>query len=107
MIEFSFARKHIEIKHAERLTRDGIGHQIKVQIIDPLVRRSDLFKFQAENALINVEHAVEHFLERKIRAQRFLIDGVFLFVPLVAVVAPVPNLQLGVRIVRVGGFQFL
>ena len=107
MVELAFARKHIEIKHAERLTGCGIGYEIKLKIIDPLVRRSDLFKLQAENALINIEHPVEHFLEREIRTQGFLIDGVFLLIPLVTVVAPVPNLDLCVGIIRIGGFQLL
>ena len=83
VIEFSFARKHIEIKHPERLARGGIGHHVKLEIVDPFVRRGDLLELQAEDALINGEHAIEHFLEREKCAQRFLIDGVFLFVQLV------------------------
>src|SRR5436190_19268656 len=74
VVEFSFARKHIEIKHSEGLTGGGIGHQIKLEVVDPFVRRGDLFKFQTKNALVDVEHAVEHLLEREISAQRFRID---------------------------------
>ena len=90
MIEFSFAREHIEIKHAERLAGGGVGHEIKLEIVDPFVRRGDLLEFQPEDVLINVEHPVEHFLEREKDAQRFLIDGEFLLVQLVIVIAPVP-----------------
>ena len=79
VVEFSFARKHIEIKHAEWLTSGGIGHEIKLEVADPFVRRGDLFKLQTENALVDVEHAIEHLLEWEISAQGFRIDGVFLF----------------------------
>src|SRR5262249_30469806 len=74
VIEFSFARKHIEIKQPERFTRRGIGYHVKLEIVDPFVRRGDPFKLQTENALINVEHAVEHFLKREVCAQSFLVD---------------------------------
>ena len=107
MIEFSFAWKHIEVKHPERLAGGGIGHHIKLEIVDPFVRRCDLLKLQTENVLINVEHSVEHVLEREICPQRFLIDSIFLFVALVGVIAPVPHLDFGVRIVRIGGLQLL
>ena len=107
VIEFSFARKHIEIKHPERLAGGGIGHHVELEIVDPFVRRSDFLKLKTKDALINIEHAVEHLLEREICAQRFLIDGVFLFVPLVSVIAPIPHLDLSVRIVRFGGLQLL
>src|SRR5438067_13603603 len=33
VIEFSFARKHIEIKHSERFARGRIGHHIKLEIV--------------------------------------------------------------------------
>src|SRR5439155_11384414 len=69
VIEFPFARKHIEIEHPERLARSGISDEIKLEIVNPFVRRGDLFEFQAENALVNVEHTVEHLLEREIQAQ--------------------------------------
>src|SRR6266446_8356945 len=65
VIEFSVARKHVEIEHAERLAGGGVGHHVKLEIVDPLVRRDDFFKLQTENALVNVEHAFEHFLERE------------------------------------------
>ncbi len=107
MIEFSFAREHIEIKHAERFARGRIGDQIKLEIVNPLVGCGDLFEFQTENVLVNVEHPVEHFLEREIGAERFLIDSVFLFVSLVAVVPPVPHHDFGVGIVGVGSLHFL
>ena len=107
MIEFSFARKHVEVKHAERLAGGGIGHEIKLEIVDPFVRHGDLFKLQAEDALINGEHSIEHLLEREVITQRFLIDGVFLFLELVVVVAPIPNVDLRVRVVCVGSFHFL
>src|SRR5215469_10722768 len=69
VIEFSFTRKHIEIKHPERFDGGGIGHHIKLEVVNPFVGRNDLFKLQAKDALINVEHAVEHLLEREIHAQ--------------------------------------
>src|SRR5215510_10631922 len=69
VIEFSFARKHIEIKHSERLARGGIGYHVKLEIVDPFVRRGDPFKLQTKDALINVEHSVEHLLEREICPQ--------------------------------------
>ena len=75
MIELSFARKVIEIKQAERLAGGGIGHHIELEVIDPLGGRADPFELQTENALINVEHTVEHFLKREKGPQRFLIDG--------------------------------
>ena len=104
MIEFSFAREHIEVKHPERFATGGIRHQIKLEIIDPFVGGGDLFKFQTKDVLVNAEHPIEHFLEREIRPQSFLIDIVLLFVPLVAVVTPVPHHDLGVGIVRLRGF---
>ena len=107
VIEFSFARKHVEIKHAERLARGGIGDEIKLEIVDPLVGRSDWFKLQSENVLIDGEHAIEHFLEREKDAQRFFIDGEFLFVELVGVIAPIPDINFRRRIFRVVRFHFL
>src|SRR5258708_13820012 len=65
VIEFSFARKHIEIKHPERFARGGIGHHVKLEIFGPFVRCGDLLEFQTNNALLNIEHAVEHFLYRE------------------------------------------
>ncbi len=44
VVELAFPRKHIEIKHSKRLARGGIGHDIKLEIIDPLVGRTDFFK---------------------------------------------------------------
>ena len=107
VIEFSFARKHIEIKHPERFARGGIGHHVKLEIFDPFVRCGDLLEFQTKDALINIEHAVEHFLEREKYAQRFLINGVLLFVPLVGIIAPVPHLDFGVGVIRFSGLQLL
>ena len=107
MIEFSFAREHVEIKHAERFARGRICDHIKLEIVNPFVGRGDPFEFQAENALIDVEHSIEHFLEGEIRAQSFLVDVVFLFVPLVVVVTPVPHHDFGVGIVCIGSLQFL
>src|SRR5437762_4680488 len=65
VIEFSFARKHIEIKHPERLAGGGIGHHVELEIVDPFVRRSDLLKRQTKDALIYIEHAVEHLWNGK------------------------------------------
>src|ERR1041384_4587356 len=45
VIEFSFAREHVEVKHAQRLATGGVGYQIKLEIIDPFVRRGDFFKW--------------------------------------------------------------
>ena len=46
-------------------------------------------------------------MEREISAERFRIDGVFLFFQLVAVVAPVPDVDLCSWIMHVGCFHFL
>src|ERR1044071_1412948 len=71
VIEFSFARKHIEIKHPKRFARGSIGHHIKLEIVDPFVRRGNLFELQTEDALINIEHPIEYPLEREKCAQCF------------------------------------
>src|SRR6202045_2383769 len=78
VIELSFAWEHIEVKHPKRFARGRIAHEIKLQIVDPFVRRRDLLKLQSKNVLIDGEHAIEHFLEWEKDAQRFLIDGEFL-----------------------------
>ena len=83
------------------------GDEIPPEIVNPFVRCDDLFEFETKDALINIEHPVEDFLEGEIRTQRFLIDGVFLLVKLVAVVPPVPHHDFGVRIIGVGSLQFL
>src|ERR1700730_17263057 len=31
VIEFSFARKHVEIEHAQRLAGGGLGHHVKLE----------------------------------------------------------------------------
>src|SRR5436190_24382716 len=67
VIEFSFARKHVEIKHAKRLAGRGVRYHVKLQVVDPFVRRGDFLELQTENALVNVEHAFQHFLEREKR----------------------------------------
>src|SRR5437764_3531909 len=77
VIEFPFTREHIELEKPKRFTRRGIAHYIKLHVIDPFERHRDVFKFQPENALVNVEHPVEHLLEWEIGAQRFFIDSVF------------------------------
>src|SRR4026209_3003249 len=69
VIEFSFARKHIEIKHSKRFARGRIGHHIKLEIVDPFVRHGDLLELQTEDPLINIEHAIEYPLEREKCAQ--------------------------------------
>jgi hypothetical protein len=106
MIEFSFARKHVEVKHAQRFAGGGIGHDVKLKITNPFVGRGDLFEFQTEDALVNVEPALEHSLEWEISAEHFRVDVVFLFFELVRVVAPVPDVDRRVRIVCVRGFHF-
>ena len=66
----------------------------------------DLLEFQAEDALVDVEHSLERFLEREVNPERFVIDGVFLLLELVVVIAEVPDVDLRLRIVCLGGFQF-
>ena len=107
VVELSFARKHVEIKHAKRFAGGGVGHHVELEIVDPFVGRVNFLKLQTEDALINVEHSFEYFLEREKVAKRFGIDIVFLFLDLVAVVAPIPEADLRVRIVRVFGFHLL
>ena len=107
VVKFSVARKHIEIKHAKRLAGGGIRHHVKLQVVDPFVRRGDFLELQTENALVNVEHAFQHFLEREKRPERFGIDVIFLFFDLVRVVAPIPDADLRFGIVRVFGLHFL
>ena len=46
VIEFSFARKHIEIEHAERLARRGIGHGVELEIVDPFLRAAIFSNFR-------------------------------------------------------------
>ncbi len=107
MIELSFAREHVEVKYSKRFAAGRIGDEKELQIVDPFVGRGDFFKLQAENALINIEHSLERFLKREVNTERFLIDGVLLFVELIGVVTPVPDADPGVGIVRVRGFHFL
>ena len=78
VIVFAFARKHVEIEQAERLAGFRVGDGVELQIADPFVRRFDALEFQAEDALVNREHAVEHALVGEINAQLLGIDGVFL-----------------------------
>src|SRR5437660_9901850 len=54
VIELSFAREHIEVKHTERFAGGGIRHHIKLEIVDPFVRRGDFLKLQPEDALVDV-----------------------------------------------------
>ena len=91
----------------ERLARARVAHHVKLEIVDPFVGRGDFLELQAEDALVNGEHAIEHFLEREEVAQRFRVDGVFLFLELVLVVAPIPDLDFRVGIIRLRGFHFL
>ena len=107
VIKFSFAREHIEIKHAERFAGGGVGYHVKLEIVDPLVRRFDFLKLQTKNALVDIEHSFEHFLEREKGAERFGVDVVLLFLELVGVVAPIPDADLRLGIVRILRFHFL
>ena len=107
VVVFSLARKHIEIKHAQRLAAGRISHHVKLEIVDPLVGRTDFFEFEPEDVLVDVEHPIEHFLEREICAQRLLIHGELLFVELVLVITPVPYADLRVRVTRISGFHVL
>ena len=61
MIEFPFAWKHIEVKQAEWLAGRGIAHDKELEIIDPFIRHGDLIEFQAEDVLIDGEHASSVF----------------------------------------------
>src|SRR5207244_13563560 len=45
VVEFSFAREHVEVKHAERLATGGIGDQINVAVSDQYVGREHVAKF--------------------------------------------------------------
>ena len=98
MIEFSFPREHVEIEHPERLPAGSVGHHVELEIVDPFFRCDNLGKFQAEDALIDVEHPIERPLEGKINPQRVGIDGVFFFLEFVLEVAPIPDVDLRVGI---------
>src|SRR6266511_3231669 len=66
VIEFSFTREHIQIKHPKRFASRGIGDHVKLEVVDPCVRHGNFFELQTKDVLINVEHAVQDLLEREI-----------------------------------------
>ena len=97
VIVFALARKHVEIEQAERLAGLRVGHGVKLQVADPFVRRFDALEFQAEDALVNREHAVQHALIREINAQLLGVHVVFFLLQLVAEITPVPDIDRRVR----------
>ena len=66
MIVLSLPRKHVEIEHPERLARSRVGNGVELEIVDPFLRNGDFLKLQAKDALVDVEHPFERFLEREI-----------------------------------------
>src|SRR5207249_9678037 len=59
----------------------------------PFIGDGDLFELQIKNPLVDGKHSIEHFLEREEIPQRLGIDGEFLFLELVLVIAPIPNVD--------------
>ncbi len=51
--------------------------------------------FDAEQALHNLEHAVQHTIDREVLAHLFFADAVTLFTQFFAVVTQIPALQIG------------
>src|SRR6266542_2287872 len=55
VIEFSFTREHIQIKHPKRFASGGIGDHVKLEVVDPFVRHGNFFELQTKDVLIKVE----------------------------------------------------
>ena len=98
VVVFALAREHVEVEQAQRLAGLGVGDGVELQVANPFVGRLDPLELQAEDGLVDAEHAVQHALVGEIDAQLLGIHGVFLLLQLVAVVAPVPDVDLRVGV---------
>ena len=78
VIVLAFAGEHVEVKEAQRLVGFGIRDRIELQVANPFVGRLDLLEFEAKDALVDAEHAVEDALIREIDAELLGVHVVFL-----------------------------
>src|ERR1700730_9287135 len=95
MIVFTRPRKQIEIEQPQRLMRLLVEHGIEFYIALVACRPIDRANLDLENTFVDLEHAVEYAIERKVHAKRLGIDVIPLLLEKSGSVIPVPKLHVG------------
>ncbi len=99
VVVFALAREHVQVETGPSARRWRHRTRRKAGGRPPICRAaSTRLEFQAENPLVDGEHPFQAALVGEINFQGVLIDGVFLLLELVGVIAPVPEVDLRVGI---------